>query len=234
MSEPENLQNTTNGLQGFASKADFFLGRMGQFLKKHLPTLYDFLKRPGQKKQGYYDQRQDLTYYDVVRELAYKYGKDKKSIIDIGSADTPLLENLSWFGRRVAIDKKILPKPGGNITCIQADFASYPFQEGFDVALCLQVLEHLADPAVFFKKIMDLCDIAIVSVPYQWPAGMCKWHLQDPVDEKKLKVWTGREPLETRIVQDRKNRRLIAVYGGSAKAQAKTIPKFPQKPPGFP
>ena len=54
----------------------------------------------------------------------------------------------------------------------------------------------------------------IISVPYQWPAGYHRGHVQDPVDEDKLFAWTRREPSTLKIVRDERAR-LIAVYAGS-------------------
>ena len=43
--------------------------------------------------------------------------------------------------------------------------------------------------------------------------GANKWHVQDPVDFKKLDRWTGREPLVSAIIQERMGpRRILAYY----------------------
>lgn len=77
------------------------------------------------------------------------------------------------------------------------------------MALCLQVLEHVPDPAAFAQKLFALADVVVISVPYKWPKGMTKGHTHDPVDELKLRKWTGREPVESRIV-DRPERMVVA------------------------
>jgi hypothetical protein len=75
----------------------------------------------------------------------------------------------------------------------------------------LQVLEHLENPAEFAQKLFQSGQTVIISVPYKWPSGIQKNHVQDPVDEQKLKCWTGRDAIELLIVCDRRER-LIAVY----------------------
>jgi len=47
----------------------------------------------------------------------------------------------------------------------------------------------------FAKKLLRNSHIAIVSVPYMWPAGQCKWHKQDPVDVEELISWFGTSPV---------------------------------------
>ena len=47
---------------------------------------------------------------------------------------------------------------------------------------------------------------------------MTEEHLHDPVDERKLHLWTGREPIQTAIVEDLGVERLIAVYRVSTRS----------------
>ena len=75
---------------------------------------------------------------------------------------------------------------------------------------CRQMLEHVADPATFAQKLFSLADVVVISVPYKWPKGMTKGHTHDPVDEVILREWTGREPVESRIVD--RPERLVVVY----------------------
>ena len=53
----------------------------------------------------------------------------------------------------------------------------------------------------------------IISVPYRWPKGKCAPHLQDPVDEAKLRSWVGRDWTEGCIADDGM-KRFVAVYEG--------------------
>ncbi|HEX2372183.1 MAG TPA: hypothetical protein VHI33_06165 [Solirubrobacterales bacterium] len=41
---------------------------------------------------------------------------------------------------------------------------------------------------------------------------MTEEHVHDPVDESKLRAWTGYDPTETAIIEDVGMERLIAAY----------------------
>jgi hypothetical protein len=41
-------------------------------------------------------------------------------------------------------------------------------------------------------------------------------HVQDPVDESKLRWWTAREPIASSVVEDLGMERLISVYQGDS------------------
>lgn len=99
----------------------------------------------------------------------------------------------------------------------RGDFMDYEPGRDFDLVLCLQVLEHLPDPAAFCRKLLRLGRVVIVSVPYRWPPDKTGDHLHDPVDRKKLRAWAGRGWIGREIVEDFKGprgRRLIAVFIG--------------------
>jgi len=95
---------------------------------------------------------------------------------------------------------------------ITADFYEWEPDRKYDVALCLQVLEHLDKPKEFAQKLFQVAPIVIISVPYKWAKGACKYHVQDPINEEKILSWTGRQPDEKHIVTDRKKRRIICLY----------------------
>jgi hypothetical protein len=159
---------------------------------------------------GYWDRRRHLSYYREVVRLARKHVPGGGEVIDVGAHETKLVEHLDWFERRVALDVRYVP-PRRAVETVVADFEDYEPESRFDLVLCLQVLEHLERPAPFARKLLETGHTVIVTVPYRWPAGRCETHLQDPVDERKLRRWTERTPLETTIVED-EQRRLIAVY----------------------
>ena len=67
----------------------------------------------------------------------------------------------------------------------------------------------------------------IVSVPYKWAKGFCKYHKQDPVDESKLAEWfanssTTLKPVFSRVIYNSKKfrngeniGRLVVVFASS-------------------
>jgi trans-aconitate methyltransferase len=95
---------------------------------------------------------------------------------------------------------------------IQADFYTWKPDRNYDVVLCLQVLEHLDNPKEFAQKLLQVGKTVIISVPYKWKEGSCKYHTQDPIDKEKLKGWVGREPDEQHVVTDKGLERIICVY----------------------
>jgi 2-polyprenyl-3-methyl-5-hydroxy-6-metoxy-1,4-benzoquinol methylase len=93
------------------------------------------------------------------------------------------------------------------------DFLAYQPNEQFDLVTCFQVMEHVPDAVSFARKILEIGQVAVVSVPYKWDKGKCKPHIHDPVDERKMLAWFGREPDFQYIATElHKVRRLIHVY----------------------
>jgi hypothetical protein len=161
----------------------------------------------------YWGQRRHFQYYTEVARLARAYVPAGGSALDVGAADTDLLQRLDWFARRVALDRRpARPHPG--VERVVSDFMEYRPPGPFDLVLCLQVLEHLNQPDPFTRKLLLTGRLVIVSVPYLWPAGLYPNHVQDPVDEAKLRSWAGRAPVETSIVRNGRDR-LIAVFQGT-------------------
>lgn len=158
----------------------------------------------------YWRKRQALTYYQEVIRIAREVAPNGGSVIDIGAHRTQVLQDLPWFSRRVALDRGEIPSQDG-VETVRANFHKWTPDRRFDLVLCLQVLEHLKEPAAFAQRLFETGNKVIISVPYRWPKGTCKEHIQDPVDEEKLREWTGREPTRTHVVTDRRAR-IIAVY----------------------
>jgi hypothetical protein len=159
---------------------------------------------------SYWQARSKHKYYQEVVRLARIHVPSGRQVIDVGANETEILQQLDWFGQRVALDlDDIPPQPG--IETLVIDFMTYQPASEFDLVICLQVLEHLQEPAMFARKLLETGRTVIISVPYKWPAGKSKWHVQDPVDEAKLEMWTGRKPDEISVISD-ENERLIAVY----------------------
>ena len=191
--------------------------RVAQWLSRHHPVVYGLVRPPWRTvmsllgQPDYWAARQHFNYYRVVIDMARQYAPRGAHVIDVGANDTNVLQALDWFGHRVALDLRYAPRKRG-IESVLADFMTYQPPHRFDLVLCLQVLEHLHEPAPFARKLLETGRVVIISVPYRWPLGTYADHIQDPVDEAKLRSWTEREPLAMRIVQDRRER-LVAVYG---------------------
>ena len=111
------------------------------------------------------------------------------------------------------------------VTSVKADFRSWksPLKR-IDVGLCLQVIEHLQDPAAFLRKLLSLCDVSVVSVPYKWPAGQVKFHLHDEIDEARMREWSGRSANYTYVAKELfGEQRLICVYDSETEDAWRTV-----------
>jgi SAM-dependent methyltransferase len=191
---------------------------LADWLGRRFPFAYRAARPPWRRllallgRAAYWESRRDFRYYRAVAELAHKHVPGGGAALDVGAKEVELLRELDWFERRVALDVHyVLPRRG--VETVVADFLDFEPRDRFDLVLCLQVLEHLERPEPFARKLLATGRIAIVSVPYKWPEWVCDTHVQDPVDETKLRGWTGAEPIETSIVEDLGMERMIAVYG---------------------
>jgi hypothetical protein len=160
---------------------------------------------------SYWKARRELRYYGEVVRLAREHAPAGGSALDVGANDTEVLDRLGWFDRRVALDvDQIPPRPG--VETVVADFEQFEPDERFDLVLCRQVLEHLDRPRPFARKLLAAGRTTIISVPHEWPGWVTEDHVHDPVDESKLRAWTGYDPTETAIIEDVGMERLIAAY----------------------
>lgn len=161
----------------------------------------------------YWRDRKDSVYLHVAQQICLKYGSKSTSVIDIGSNATPTLEwHRDHAQRLVSLDLRS-PYVADGVESLKLDFLDFEPELRFDLATCFQVLEHVADPRRFAQKIVEVSKLSIVSVPYKWPRGKCKYHRHDPVDEEKMLQWFGRAPDFSYVAKELNGvRRLIAVY----------------------
>jgi len=158
---------------------------------------------------SYYNSRKDFHYYKKVKDILDSL--HFSSIIDIGCRKSPMMKGLRDNVYKAMLDIQEIP-PIDGIHMIQADFYTWEPDRTYDVVLCLQVLEHLDKPKEFAQKLLQVGKTVIISVPYKWKKGACKYHTQDPVDKSKVLGWVGREPDEEYIIKDKTRERLICVY----------------------
>lgn len=163
--------------------------------------------------KSYWASRQRLRYYGLVRRWLDELGRGGL-LVDVGGANTPVV---TWgqFEERIAVDPSS-PYSGEGVSVCKQDWMDFVMPGDATVTTCLQVLEHLPDERVapFARKLLAHTEWAIISVPYLWPRGTCKHHLQDPVSRQKLIGWCGRQPVRSRIVQDGRLKRLVALFEG--------------------
>ncbi len=160
--------------------------------------------------QNYVEQRAHLKYYEALRYLLAGLTKGTKNIIDVGSNGVDMLSHLN-VPLKYSLDLRN-PCTAEGIVPIKEDWLKYNVEEKFDVVCCFQVLEHVADATDFAQKLLSSAKILIVSVPYYWAAGSCKYHVHDPVSEEKLYSWFKRHYDFSMIVHDNERQRLILIY----------------------
>lgn len=160
---------------------------------------------------GYWASRRHMLYYQAIFQYAAVAGSDARNVLDVGGADTDYVNWLYWIPDRTILDLEIANPPPG-ATTIQMDFLDYHPDTKFDLVLCCQVLEHLAEPGVFCRHLKDVATNLIVSVPYRW-LGNTPGHVNDPVDEEKLEGWMEIKPNAAQLIQEPfREQRLIALY----------------------
>jgi hypothetical protein len=158
----------------------------------------------------YYKDRKHYNYYEKISDILSKL--KFTSIIDIGSRKSPVFKKIDNNVYKSSLDLLEINNDNKNINHIIADFYKWVPDKKYDIVLCLQVLEHLDKPAKFAQKLFNTGNKIIISLPYKWKKGVCIYHKQDPVDEKLIKQWTNRDPLESYIVEDNGLKRIICIY----------------------
>jgi hypothetical protein len=159
---------------------------------------------------SYFASRAHFKYYD--RAYGFCAGlADAVSVLDVGCNEVPFVQRLAWIPDKHCLDLNPIEFDG--VTSHTGDFLTHEFGRTFDLVLCMQVLEHVTHPVTFAAKLFSLANKhVLISVPYNWKRGLCKEHVHDPVDEAKLKLWTGRDPDHSEIVTDKGRKRLVCWY----------------------
>jgi len=131
------------------------------------------------------------------------------SIMDVGCEDTPVA---TWghFKHRYQVNLKEVEALEG-VVLIVGSFVDVVVPK-VSLVTCLQVLEHVEDPAAFAQKLLATGDRVIASVPYLWPRGACPGHLHDPVRLSMVLDWFGKMPIRKDFVRDGGVTRLVVEF----------------------
>jgi 2-polyprenyl-3-methyl-5-hydroxy-6-metoxy-1,4-benzoquinol methylase len=162
----------------------------------------------------YWDKRKGLRYYREAVEMARTEAPDATSVVDVGSGGCQYITWIDWASFKVSIDPDA-PCIASGVTAIKKDFMEIEEGSHYDLALCLQVLEHIEDPKPFAMKLMRTARIVVISVPYKWKRGETPGHVNDPIDEAKLEGWTGSKIKSSKIINDEGCKRLVASFIGA-------------------
>ena len=90
----------------------------------------------------------------------------------------------------------------------------------YDLVLCTEVVEHIAQPREFLRKLLAIGGLVVLSVPYRWES--CEntdcHHKQNRITRDKIAAWAGRQPLAYDIVEEAGGeQRIICIYKQATK-----------------
>lgn len=151
--------------------------------------------------ENYGPSRKGAAYHFYTAAYVAAFGRNAKSIIDVGAHKSDMVEWFTWIPKKCTLDLTE-PYSSEHVEAIQTDFSLYETEQKFDLALCLQVLEHIEDAEAFAQKLFSIARDVIISVPYKWPHGHTGSHVHDPVDEAKVESWTHRKPSHSLLVPE--------------------------------
>ncbi|WP_051199159.1 hypothetical protein [Butyrivibrio hungatei] len=160
----------------------------------------------------YYQRRKNHKYYKYIRFLLSMLARETDSICDVGSNGVDVISFLPC--REMTSIDIANPFSSEKVKGIVGDFLSYPLPQ-YNIITCFQVLEHISDEKVhvFADRLLELGDIAVISVPFMWEKGYCLEHVQDPIDIKKFLGWFSVPPVFThKIIEENGRARLVAVF----------------------
>jgi hypothetical protein len=150
----------------------------------------------------YWNDRKHMLYYKALFQMISVVGYDARSLIDVGSSSAEYITWFGWIERRVQLNKGSFKGTLPGIERINADFFEWTPDDTYDVTLCSQVLEHVRDPRRFCDRLKSISRRLVISVPYNWRAGGTPGHVQDPVDEVKVRSWMGLKPNHQAIIRE--------------------------------
>lgn len=167
-----------------------------------------------ERRKLYWRRRSDLLYYQYFDYIVRCIAPKARSMLDIGTNKAPYLEWFHWIPDRLSVDIRE-PYVSEKVRGMEGDIFKLELPR-FDLVSCMQVLEHVPEPEPFARRLLELGRLVLVSVPFNWPAGATKSHVNDPVDLEKLAGWFGRAPNYHLVVEEPfvvlKGTRLFAIY----------------------
>ena len=187
---------------------------------EYLDSKKDYQEQNKEINKRYEERRKDMNYYkdalNIIEEI--KNENSSESIIDIGGWAGKFVSKTE-INEKVCLDIETKTESNDDVRNIIHDFLTWKPDKEYDIAICMQTLEHISDEKVgiFARKLFEVSNHILISVPYMWKKGKCPNHLQDPVDENKIYEWMKRNPTKTHISTDKNMQRIICYYNESKK-----------------
>jgi SAM-dependent methyltransferase len=160
----------------------------------------------------WYESRQYKEYYSVVRDTVRLIQQKEhiESSLDVGPADVPLVKEFG-IPECVVLEPQF-PRLFDGCEWLRGDLCSYDFGRAFDLVLCLQCLEHIADIDAACANLRRVArKFLVVSLPWQWGKGWEKGHIHDPVTMEWIIRHLG--PPTSHVLCDQlPTRHIVCVY----------------------
>ena len=142
---------------------------------------------------AYWQQRKDFVYLHVCRRLIEIIARSASAVADVGSNRSPILDYFGPKQTKYSVDIEN-PYKGEDVIAITEDFYTWEPPEPVQVGTCFQVIEHVPDPGKFLRRMMELFDVSIISVPHMEPPGLNPGHINNDIDLDTIVGWAGRKP----------------------------------------
>lgn len=162
--------------------------------------------------EAYWRQRHQFVYLHVCKQLIKVIAASAKSVVDIGSNKTPILNYFRRDMRRYSVDP-MTPFDGSGVIQIRKNFQDWTPPESINIGTCFQVIEHIPNCEEFCRAILERCEVCLISVPYLEEPGVNPGHIHSMIDEKTIFRWFGREPNYDYIAKELSgSRRIICLF----------------------
>lgn len=158
------------------------------------------------------------SYYGVIQKQLIDQSPD--SIIEIGGGHL-FISMLYYYpcNKRLFVD--IRSKLDCGDTLFDSNDIEYKYCDvitdehdfgEFDISICSHVLEHLENPKEMVDKIFKYGKKKIFIVPYMWTAHDYLYHIQQEIDEKKMRSWFDKDPSRIEIIYDKVAKPSLVFY----------------------
>lgn len=179
--------------------------------------------RPAARLRAYWEDRRNSVYIHVCRQLIKIMGRSAKAVADIGSNQTPTLDFYPGCPLKYSVDPGS-PYESHDVTSVREDFLKWAPPEPIHFLSCLQVMEHVADATSFAARLLEVSEVALVSVPYMEAPGLNEGHIHSRIDLQRITEWFGRAPNYHYIAKELSGcERIICVFDTTTTAHWPTL-----------
>lgn len=142
---------------------------------------------------AYWNERKEYVYLHVCKQILGIVGASARSAADIGSNRTPILDLLPHVPHRFSVDPQN-PYVADGIQSVRESFFDWKPPCEINVGSCFQVMEHVSNPKDFAQRMLELCEVSLISVPYREPEGANPGHIQSNIELETICQWFDRMP----------------------------------------